>query len=481
MDGGNGMKKILRRGEKLNNKGVTLIELMVAIAILSIAIIPLMYAFVNSMKYNAKGRELQQTTVLAHTIMEKCKGLTTEEIDDRMDNHTFLDTQTVGASNNSTKTPMTGTTTSWGSSGSLADDGTETYYIGGVQLENHNYDVQMTVSFHERVDLYGGNSKTESVMTYTESMNKYNDAVFTVNTLSDTTIDGAEVSVAGLDFEAYNKALQTISDGIKAKAAENQNITEEVNVPFSYIISALGDDLQVYRYIAINATNDGNSHDIVQVTYTYTFKVDGGEYTYNYQRPDGGASIPLTVNLGVDEIPLYNPSFTIYDNAATMVNGASLDNIFFFYYPAYNGGSTEEPVTEGITNYPITEDIITINNNTGRVINFHMVKQKNPLYSDASLITMEQHNYSPYISANADMIFYHNFDQNLGDPLANISNIHINAPQSVRIMGTLYQPTSEQLMYDIELSIFPAGSYDGSDIISGSEPIITLNGTILDW
>jgi prepilin-type N-terminal cleavage/methylation domain-containing protein len=46
--------------EVLNNKGVTLVELIVAIAILSVAIIPLMYAFVNVARFSGRGREVQR-------------------------------------------------------------------------------------------------------------------------------------------------------------------------------------------------------------------------------------------------------------------------------------------------------------------------------------------------------------------------------------------------------------------------------------
>lgn len=459
------MKKILKRSKKLNNKGMTLIELMVAVAILSVAIIPLMYAFVNSMKYNAKGRELQQTTVLAHTIMEKCKGLTADELYDRMIDHTFLDSYTVSA--DGTKVPLVDSSTLWG----LGSEGLNTYFIGGVHLENHKYDVQVTIDRHSRQDYQNGTLEAYSEMIYTESMNKYNDAVFTVNTLSGNAGDDPRYSVAGLDFEAYNGALQMIADGIKADAATKPIITEEVNVPFQEIELRLGDDLQVYRYIDITANSDGAGRDVVNVTYTYTFVLNGGVFSYNYYPPSGAAAVPLSVDLGTAEVALFNATFMIYDNAATMANGASLENIYFFYYPAYNGGPTE---------YPINKDVITVNNNTGRQIKVHMVKQKNPAYSDADLNTLEAHYYTPDMFANGSMIFYHNYDQNLGGT-SPVVPVHLIASGAVSIMGTLYYPTLETLMYDVAISIYPADSYNGSYIVGGVEPILTLNGTMLDW
>ncbi len=456
------MRIIRKKGKKSNNKGMTLIELMVAVAILSVAIVPLMYAFVNSMKYNAKSRELQQTSVLAQTIMEKCKSYTTAEIDEKMDDKSFFASMTVAA--DGTKVPLTNGTTLWGENRLSADE--VTYYVGGVQLENHKYDIAMYIQPHERYNYATGTTKTDSDMIYTESMNKYNDAVFTVNTTSVDNGSGDVYTVAGMDFEAYNAALQYINDGIKAVAATNVSIIEEVNIPLDEIASIAGNNLKVYRYIDITANNDGAGRDVVNVTYTYTFELVSGTFSYNYRTPNGSI-IPLEFDVGTSEIPLFNPTFMIYDNAATSASGAVLENIYFFYYPAYNAG----------TEYPIKEDVITINNNTGRELGFYMVKQKNTMYTEAQLRTNEEHYYSPYITVSGNVIFYHNSDQNMGG--GTLTPLHIYG--SATPMGTLYSREYDNLMYDIELTIYPEGSYNGSGITAGSNPIFTMQGTMLDW
>lgn len=463
------MKKFFKKIRKHNNKGMTLIELMIAVAILSVAIIPLMNAFVNSMRYSAKGRELQQTTVLAQTIMEKCKSYTVQELDTKILDHTFLASTTVSA--DGTKIPMTDASTLWGLGAGAPGTDEKYYFIGGVHLENHTYDVALKIQSHDRYDYYNNvaGHGVYSDMVYTESMNKYMDAVFTVNTLSGYEGDDPRYSVAGLDFEAYNASLEMISEKIKEAAAANPGIVEEVNVPYDVIANRAGNDLKVYRCIEIVANSDGSGRDVVTVTYTYTFKLDGGVFDYVYRNP-GGSPIQLSVDLGTAEIPLYNYSFYIYDNAATMSNGAHLENIYFFYYPAYSGG---------VTDYPIENDEITINNNTGRQINFHLVKQKNPVYSDTELNTLEDSFYSPDINASGDIVLYHNLNQNLGGATM-INQIEVILP-GVFDIGSLYGGTNKKLMYDIEVSIYPANSFNGSYIVGGAQPILTLNGTMLDW
>jgi prepilin-type N-terminal cleavage/methylation domain-containing protein len=53
-----------------NNKGLTLVELIVAVAILAIIVLPLLKAFVISAGTNAKAKEKLRTTELAQNIME---------------------------------------------------------------------------------------------------------------------------------------------------------------------------------------------------------------------------------------------------------------------------------------------------------------------------------------------------------------------------------------------------------------------------
>lgn len=59
------MKTWRRRNRKLNNAGMSLVEVIVAIAILSIVILPVLHTFVSSAMYNARARSRQQTTAAA--------------------------------------------------------------------------------------------------------------------------------------------------------------------------------------------------------------------------------------------------------------------------------------------------------------------------------------------------------------------------------------------------------------------------------
>ena len=64
---------------KNNNKGMTLVELLVAIAIFAAAIIPMLYAFVYSTAFNFKSQQTMQSTGIAQAIIEKCKGANVDQ------------------------------------------------------------------------------------------------------------------------------------------------------------------------------------------------------------------------------------------------------------------------------------------------------------------------------------------------------------------------------------------------------------------
>ena len=103
---------------KKNNKGMTLVELLVAIAIFAAAIVPMMYAFVYSTAYNFKSQQTMQSTGIAQAVIEKCKGA-------NVDHQTIVDLL-----NESSPVRMLDDTQFTG--GTYSNDGTY-YWINGVR------------------------------------------------------------------------------------------------------------------------------------------------------------------------------------------------------------------------------------------------------------------------------------------------------------------------------------------------------------
>lgn len=66
--------------EEKQNKGFTLVEVLIAITILAIIVVPLLRAFVVSSQTNAKAKQLMKATTLAQNVMEELKANSLEEV-----------------------------------------------------------------------------------------------------------------------------------------------------------------------------------------------------------------------------------------------------------------------------------------------------------------------------------------------------------------------------------------------------------------
>lgn len=69
-------------GEQLNNEGFSLVELLIAIVILSIIVVPLLHSFVTSARTNAKSRNTMHATAIAEDVMEQFEAHTLGEMAD---------------------------------------------------------------------------------------------------------------------------------------------------------------------------------------------------------------------------------------------------------------------------------------------------------------------------------------------------------------------------------------------------------------
>lgn len=73
----NNLKKL-----KTNNKGFTLLEVLVAMVILTVVCVPLLRSFATSAQTNAKAKLQMKSTTAAENVMEKVKNMSTDELKD---------------------------------------------------------------------------------------------------------------------------------------------------------------------------------------------------------------------------------------------------------------------------------------------------------------------------------------------------------------------------------------------------------------
>jgi len=76
------LRKLFRKNNiiKTNNQGVTLVELIIAVAILGIVVTPLLHAFISSARLNARARNTFEETALAENLMEEFNDATVADM-----------------------------------------------------------------------------------------------------------------------------------------------------------------------------------------------------------------------------------------------------------------------------------------------------------------------------------------------------------------------------------------------------------------
>ena len=75
--------------KQLNNDGFSLVELLIAIVILSIIVVPLLHSFVSSARTSAKARNTMHATAVAEDVMEDFEAYSIEEMAEKYRNAGF--------------------------------------------------------------------------------------------------------------------------------------------------------------------------------------------------------------------------------------------------------------------------------------------------------------------------------------------------------------------------------------------------------
>lgn len=197
------------------NKGFSLIELLVAVAILTIIAVPIMHGFVTGARTNAKARRVEQATEVAQNVMEYIKATPLEEL---------------LADPNVTSNPQ-----------SIIDDvtGEETQYV----TYTVTYDrVADGVEYRAEVELHPGegvDDGSEHITDYNQhelaqlyDMNAVYDAFF----ILENTVDASMISKLA---DSVNVSETTVKDGVVRNIyvdIKEETGTEyvEVNVAYTY-------------------------------------------------------------------------------------------------------------------------------------------------------------------------------------------------------------------------------------------------------
>lgn len=151
-----------RKIKKKRNRGFTLVEVLVAAAILSIMVPPILSSFVAIARVNAKSRKKLSATAIANSVMESVKGFELSEVSKQCNDPSagfHIVAGTIGGASE---------VVSGGDAKSYVDgnftpraSGVYMFKITGVQMDGITYDVQLKYTKND--------TRTKESLTYTDS------------------------------------------------------------------------------------------------------------------------------------------------------------------------------------------------------------------------------------------------------------------------------------------------------------------------
>lgn len=453
---------------KDDNRGITLVELIVSIAILALIVLPFLNAFVTATKTNVKARNKMNATHLATNIME-------------------------GIENNSMKTmayqfnyPSEGFDLADGFDMADGSNAKELYYKNGkytdvkrfedvmnAHPEAENLDKWMTSSIHKKNNtaFLGDTSSWKFVenkehkyyfwMTDVKSGTKKYNAMVTVDGKGETNSKVGQYNT--IDKVADMSAMDSNYDCMSSDVATIEELMNTLkNRGYSDIESNKD---SISRTITLDIT--GGSSTRVTVSYSYKFTSGGQMHVF----PEDAAMKQMYTSV-------------IFDNTSNTAN-RTLKNIYLFYKPWYTSTANSDWIS--------CKDTIIINNNDKVDCTVNIVKQN---YDDKS--SDDEDKYRMYVrvnekgnnTGNAHVSICTNLDTNMKEPdsksktqpqqakyMFNSNNTQSTVKKSIKIDDLTKSKTVERL-YNVTVDIYDSKTCSTPDKLAGAKKAATMTGSM---
>ena len=455
------MNKMLR-SRRRDNRGMSLVEVVVAIAILSIVILSVLRSFVYSARLNARSRERQQTTAAAQTVMENFKAYSVQEIYDKC-----LTTPTSFILSGGEGEIRSGT-----------PGGDMEFAILGMYYQNERYDVKVNLTNH--------NSPAADVDTllYTNPTQEH---------------AAAYVGDAGMDAAALQGIMKKVAEEWTNR--EQAALTGGTGTPVHSASEVDSSKIHITkRELKIDIRQSGfGGNYVAEVSCKYYYNVT--DYPYIKDAYGGTDTFDMDDNYQMDLSNSTEPDHSLSKEIYNQ--GSSLECLNLYYYPAYSyvPGDPGIGVPDAYSPVRIAEDHIYISNESDTDVKCYIYKQKNLAVSDAKLSTSENV-YKVNLHLKNAYVYNDNLNMVLGNDEGSLTDSKIN----VSVMGrggryhgigyvasnindtnigtpNLPMPTNmpaetvekKRLMYNVVIMV-----YNHGELESGGTALGTLEGTIIE-
>lgn len=428
----------------LNHKGMSLVEVLIAMTILTLVTVPILHIFVSTARYNAKARERQHMTLSAESIMESFKAYDIEELCRQFQTTptTFTgcklyagDGLTPPGTLEVTGTDVTGAATSnlFTPAGEFLGSADDTYEfrIHSLVNEKDRYDAVITV---EPYTGWGTSSVVEI-----DDMNLYKDAIWRSTTDHDATAQGQIID------HFHGSVAPQIVTWLNDHDKQKNDYTQADILPDKIEI--------VKRETLIDIVKGSDMTAQVRMEYHYRIK----DYPYYDNAADPTSTAKMDFPTGGGDYTVHvivdSPAGTyieFYRNPAA----AGLERVFVYYYPLYGTG---------------VEDVIrftTSGFSASDKLECYLLKQVN---TGVVNLPGKEAAYQPKVLGDSKLILYHNLDENIsGSSSVPTVNLSTFASHKSYMHADLLKE-NKVIMYRVLVDIYEAG---------GTQIVASLEGTM---
>lgn len=454
---------------KNDDRGVTLVEIIVSIAILAIIVLPFLNAFVTATKTNVKAKNEMNATHLATNIMEGIEknSMKTLAYQFNYPSEYFDVADGFNISDGSSACELLKKSDKFDNVKRLEDISAEIVNKDDVITSCiHKTDAKAKIGDASLWNFRESDAhKYYFYMSGVQSGTKKYNALVTVDAKSDAESDN-KVRKYNMDEVADMSAMDANFDCMSADKYSATNIISafnNMNPGFSVQQS------DIKRTIKIDIEKSGaasNKATKVTVSYSYSIK-NGVKKTF----PDPNSALK-------DDYTM-----VIYDNSSDTVNH-NLRNVYLFYNPWYTStGNT----------WDTANDVIIVNNKDKVDCTVNIVKQKT--ISDQSELSTRESTYKAYVrvsepgnrTGHAYTHIATNLNVNMGAPDNPLqpgqaiygfnNNVIQNDVKKIVDIKNLTKSKASERLYDVKVDIYESkASLD--DIFKDKDPVVTMTGSM---
>lgn len=416
--------------KKQDNQGFSLIELLVAVVILAVVVVPLLHGFLSSYRVNSKSKSVLRATTLAQNEMETFEK---EKIEDLIDPAKFDYTYSLDEAN-----------------------GVYTFVREGITTDSTSplaYDVAVTLNPMRQGDEADPASQEKY---YTQN----NEKLLLMNTIS------------AIDSGTYIQPVRTASGEVGLDSAvygEFVNFVTDVNKDV-WKAEKFATELKRDIYLEVKKGEDGVTR--ARVIYDYVCTQDGIMKDTFSEKKDADGNM------------IYRKEVIIYDNSQMFDeegNRIELKCLYLFYAPRYGLAATNP-------------DTIHVINSQGLPVEFYIIRQdiledtsntvaQTPMNYRAML------EITDILEDNRTKGFYRT-NLNIAEMPANglgqqIEQVFVDQTTGAKYLNDqalartgllpLDQSEAKDRIFVMQVNVYAKGGY-----AAGDKPLVTLDGTKLE-